>query len=49
MASSLREKIANFLVVCLGKIFVPLADSVEILGHKYGCDFIGCAAEFVVR
>ena len=40
-ASSLREKIADFLVACLGKIFVPLADGVEAFRDHYRRYLIG--------
>ena len=36
MATSLHEKIADFLVACLGKIFVPLADCVKMFRHQHG-------------
>jgi hypothetical protein len=47
-ARSLRNKLADFLVSCLGKIFVLLADRVKIFRHQRGCDLIGCANQACV-
>ena len=47
-ASSLREKVANFVVACLGKIFVPLADGVKIFRHDHGRDLIRCALHLAI-
>ena len=47
-ASSLREKLANFVIACLGEIFVPLTDGIEVFRHDYRSDIIRCAADFVI-
>jgi hypothetical protein len=47
-ASSLREKVANFLVTCLGKIFVPFADSVEAFRDHHCRHLIGFALDLAI-
>jgi hypothetical protein len=37
------EQLANFLVACLGKIFVPLADGVEAFRENYRYHLVGLA------
>ena len=48
--ASLCEKLANFIVACLRKIFVPLADRIELFpGTMTACNLVGCALDVVIR
>jgi hypothetical protein len=41
-----RQQLAHFVIACLGKIFVILADRLEKFRHAYADDFICFILEF---